>query len=396
MTLRPSGGWLTAALLVAALTVAGEAAAHSRRIAHGPTRPTFVSVAPPDGISPRLILRHRTDEGAAVEADPVTVTAVRTGQRFAEHLHGTPLLAAGLALRTELLLDAPTVCAASTQPAARYRLRDIANALRHTFSPGERIAVTLLEQGRKPERLGPTDRPGEVLAWLTANCSARPAPASLPAFDRDGFRRLRAEDKGGPAEAVVWLLVTAGTEARLSAADAPLLERAGVALLESFTPESQPPALAPSSSREPGTYQTDPIVNHLRRAGLRTLPPSGSSWAPLCGALTETGGSCLLGGLLAGANAMTVQRLLAEGQALFLTPISCLPGDETLRVSTETGAVTVAGSWLDTARCDRWQNPPVQAGSRAGIAGIIAAVLALAAGAWALRRRRRSARSSSV
>lgn len=390
MTRSTSVRWTTAVLFAVAIP-AGKAASHSRRVAHGPTVPSFVSVAPPDGVSPRLILRHRTDEGAAVEADPVTVSVVQSGQRLAEHLHGTPLLASGLALRTELVLDAPTVCAASTQPAARYRLRDIANALRHTFTPGERIAVSLVEAGREPVRLGPTDRPGEVLAWLTASCSARPATPAAPPFDRDGFRRLRAEDQGGPAEAVVWLLVTAGTDARLSAADAPLLAGTGVALLESFTPDSQPPPLAPSSSREPGTYQTDPIVNHLRSAGVRISPPSESSWAPLCGALAETSGRCLLGGLIAGANAMTVQRLLSEGQALFVTPISCLPKEEPVQISTEKGSVTALGGELTRARCDRWQSPSAQTAHFPVVAVVATVALLLFGAAWSLVRRRRAA-----
>jgi hypothetical protein len=90
-TLRPAS-WAAAALAAGSLA-ASTAEAHSRRIAHGPTSPSFVTVAPPDGVSPRLVLRHRTAEGAAIEADPVTISATATGQPFATHLHGPPLLA---------------------------------------------------------------------------------------------------------------------------------------------------------------------------------------------------------------------------------------------------------------------------------------------------------------
>ena len=65
--------WAGAAGLIVSLQGA-TAQAHSRRISHGPTRATFVGIAPPDSVSPRLIVRHRTDDGAAIEADPVTLT----------------------------------------------------------------------------------------------------------------------------------------------------------------------------------------------------------------------------------------------------------------------------------------------------------------------------------
>ncbi len=384
-----SAGWAAAAFAAGALA-ASTAEGHSRRIAHGPTSPSFVTVAPPDGVSPRLVLRHRTAEGAAIEADPVTISAAATGQPFAAHLHGPPLLASGLSLRTELVLDAPTICVASAEPAARYRLRDLANALRHTFAPGEQLALTLLEAGREPARLGPTDRPAEVLAWLTASCAARPATQRLPAFDRLGFKRLRDTTEAGPTEVVVWLLLTAGTLPRLEADDAPMLAGVGVGLLESFLPTEAAPALA--TERKPGSYQTDPLVEHLRKTGVRTSAAAGSSSGSFCDALSKSGGSCLFGGLVTGANAMVTQRLLAEGQALFVTPMSCLPDDAgEVRIATEAGAVTVAAKTLGNARCDRWQNPSATSseGAKAAVAAAALAVGAAGAG-WLWYRRRRA------
>lgn len=394
MKLPCSAGWAAAALVAGSLA-ASPAEGHSRRIAHGPTSPTFVTVAPPDGVSPRLVLRHRTAEGAAVEADPVTISAAATGQPFAAHLHGPPLLASGMSLRTELVLDAPTICVASTEPAARYRLRDLANALRHTFAPGEKLALTLLEAGREPVRLGPTDRPAEVLAWLTASCAARPATQRLPAFDRLGFKRLRDATEAAPSELVVWLLLTAGTVPRLEADDAPMLAGVGVGLLENFLPAEAAPALA--TERKPGGYQTDPVVEHLRKAGVRTTAAAGSGSGSFCDALAKSGGSCLFGGLLTGANAMVTQRLLAEGQALFVTPMSCLPDDAgEVRIATEAGAVTVSRHALSNARCDRWQNPSAATlgGAKAALA---AALAAIAAGVgWLLFRRRRAHGTSTA
>lgn len=373
------------------------AQAHSRRISYGPTIPAFAGVAPADGVSPRLILRHRTAEGAALEADPVTISDAATGRPFAEHLHGPPLLVSGLSLRTELVLDAPTICASSTSQAARYRLRDIANGLRHTFSPGERVAVTLLESGRQPVRLAPTDQPSDALAWLAASCAARPATSEVPAFDRDGFKRLRAAQPSSGNEVVIWLLVVAGAEARLLAGDAQLLADTGVGLLESFTPPPATATLTPAKERQPGTYQTDPIVAELKSIGVRTEPDTGSGWAPFCTALTTEGGSCLLGGLMSGANAMTTQRLLAEGQALFVTPMSCLPDPvEAVVIATVTGKVVVPAARLAGARCDSWQAPLQPTASTIPTAWMAAAGALLVAGAAALfLRRRRDAGAAS-
>ena len=386
----------SAAGLAVGLHVAS-AQAHSRRISYGPTTPSLAGVAPSDGVSPRLFLRHRTAEGAGLEADPVTISDAATGRPFAEHLHGTPLLASGLSLRTELVLDAPTVCAASTSQAARYRLRDIANGLRHTFSPGERVAVTLLESGREPVRLQPTDQPSDALAWLAASCAARPATSAVPPFDRHGFKQLRAAQPSSGTEAVIWLLVVAGAEARLFAGDAPLLADTGVGLLESFTPPPATATLTPAAERQPGTFQTDPIVAELKGIGVRTEPESGSGWSPFCTALATEGGSCLLGGLMAGANAMTTQRLLAEGQALFVTPMSCLPEQvESVAIATVTGKVVVPATRLAGARCVSWQAPLQATASTSPTAWMAAAVALLVAGAAALFLRRRRGAGASV
>lgn len=390
--------WAGAAGLVASLQ-GSTAQAHSRRISHGPTRPTFVGIAPPDGVSPRLIIRHRTDDGAAVEADPVTLTDPRTTARFAEHAHGGPLLQSGLSLRTELVIDAPAVCPASDLASARYRLRDLANALRHTFTPGERYAITLLEANRPADRLAPTDRPAEALAWLTAACGARSAVAAPAHYDAGAMRALMesVQKAAAPDETVVWLLLTAGAEARLSAADGALLPGVGVALLESFTPAQPAATLTPAAERQPGAYQTDPIVAQLKSTGIRTEPEAGSAWSPFCTALTGVGGSCLLGGVVSGANAMVSQRLLAEGQALFVTPTSCLPeGLGQLELATETGKVPVPAVGLTAAQCDRWQGP-VQPALQKPSTGWIAAVgaLLLAVAATLLLRRRQRATSSS-
>ena len=391
--------WAGAAGLVVSLQ-GGTAQAHSRRIEHGPTRPSFVGIAPPDGVSPRLIVRHRTDTGAAVEPDPVTLTDPRTAARFAEHAHGEPLLRSGLGLRTELVIDAAAVCPASDLAPSRYRLRDLANALRHTFTPGERYAITLLETGKPASRLEPTDRPSEALAWLTAQCGARPATAAPAPFDTRGMAELMetVQPTAGPNETLVWLLFTAGSEARLSAADGPLLAGVGVALLESFTPAQPAATLTPATERQPGAYQTDPIVAQLKSTGIRTEPEAGTAWSPFCAALTGVGGSCLLGGVVSGATAMVSQRLIAEGQALFVTPVSCLPeGLGQLELATETGKVVVPAARLTAAQCDRWQ-APVQPAAPKQWTGWLAAAAALVAGGAALlvRRRRRATASGEL
>lgn len=389
--------WATAAGLVVGLRGA-TAQAHSRRIEHGPTRPSFVGIAPPDGVSPRLIIRHRTDTGPAIEADPATLSDPRTGTRFAEHAHGEPLLRSGLGLRTELVIDAAAVCPSSDLAAARYRLRDLANALRHTFTPGERYAITLLETGKPAARLEPTDRPAEALAWLTAQCGARPATAAPAPFDARGMAALMetVQPTAAPNETLVWLLFTAGNEARLSAADGPLLAGVGVALLESFTLTEPPAKLTPKSERQPGTYQTDPIVAQLKSAGMRTEPEAGSAWAPFCTALAGAGGNCLLGGLVSGGNAVVSQRLIGEGQALFVTPTSCLPeGLGPLELATETGKVLIPAERLAAAQCDRWQLPVQPTPPNHWTGWIAAAGALLVAGAVALlvRRRRRAVAS---
>jgi hypothetical protein len=389
--------WATAAGLVVGLHGA-TAQAHSRRISHGPTRPSLVGIAPPDGVSPRLIIRHRTDTGPAIEADPATLTDPRTGARFAEHAHGEPLLRSGLGLRTELVIDAAAICPASELAAARYRLRDLANALRHTFTPGERYAITLLETGKPAARLEPTDRPAEALAWLSAQCAARPATTAPAPFDARGMAEFMetVQPTAAPNETLVWLLFTAGKEARLSAADGPLLAGVGVALLESFTLMEPPAKLTPASEREPGTYQTDPIVAQLKSAGMRTEPEAGSAWAPFCTSLAGAGGNCLLGGLVSGGNAVVSQRLIGEGQALFVTPMSCLPeGLGPLELATETGKVLIPAARLAAAQCDSWQAPVQPTAAKQSPAWIAAAATALVAGAVALflRRRRRGAAS---
>ena len=388
--------WATAAGLVVGLQGA-TVQAHSRRIEHGPTRPSFVGIAPPDGVSPRLIVRHRTDTGAAVEADPATLTDPRTGTRFAEHAHGEPLLRSGLGLRTELVIDAAAICPSSELAPSRYRLRDLANALRHTFTPGERYAITLLEAGRPASRLEPTDRPAEALAWLTAQCGARPATAAPAPFDARGMAAFMetVQPTAAPNETLVWLLFTAGKEARLSAADGPLLAGVGVALLESFTLTEPPATLTPKSERQPGTYQTDPIVAQLKSAGMRTEPEAGSAWAPVCTALGVAGGNCLLGALVSGGNAVVSQRLIGEGQALFVTPASCLPeGLGPLELATETGKVVIAAERLAAAQCDRWQLPVQPAATKPSTGWIAAAVAVLVAGAVALFLWRRRAAAS--
>lgn len=388
--------WAGTAGLIVSLQGA-TAQAHSRRISHGPTRATFVGIAPPDGVSPRLIVRHRTDDGAAVEADPVTLTDPQTTARFAEHVHGEPLLQSGLSLRTELVIDAPAVCPGSDLPAARYRLRDLANALRHTFTPGERYAITLLEDGRPAARLAPTDRPAEALAWITAQCGARPASAVAARYDAGAMKALMesVQTAAAPDETVVWLLFTAGAEARLSAADGALLAGVGVALLESFTPAQPAATLTPATERQPGAYQTDPIVAQLKSTGIRTEPEAGTAWSPFCAALTGVGGSCLLGGVVSGATAMVSQRLIAEGQALFVTPASCLPeGLGQLELATETGKVAVPAALLTAAQCDRWQAPVQPAAPKPSTGWIAAAGALLVAGAVALLVRRRRAAAS--
>jgi hypothetical protein len=392
--------WAGAAGLVVSLQGA-TAQAHSRRISHGPTRATFVGIAPPDGVSPRLIVRHRTETGAAIEDDPVTLTDPRTGTRFAEHAHGEPLLQSGLSLRTELVIDAPAVCPSSDLAAARYRLRDLANALRHTFTPGERYAITLLEAGRPTARLAPTDRPAEALAWLTAQCGARPAAAAPSPFDAPKMAEFMEtlQPAAAPDETVVWLLFTAGAEARLSAADGALLAGVGVALLESFTPAQPAATLTPATERQSGAYQTDPIVAQLKSTGMRTEPEADTAWSPFCAALTGVGGSCLLGGVVSGATAMVSQRLIAEGQALFVTPASCLPeGLGQLELATETGKVVVPAARLTAAQCDRWQ-APVQPAAPKPSTGWIAAVGALlfaVAATLLLRRRQRATASGEL
>lgn len=387
--------WASAAGLVVGLQ-GSTAQAHSRRIAHGPTRPSLVGIAPPDGVSPRLIVRHHTDTGAAVEADPATLTDPRTGARFAEHAHGDPLLRSGLGLRTELVIDAPAVCPSSDLAASRYRLRDLTNALRHTFTPGERYAITLLETGKPAARLEPTDRPAEALAWLTEQCGARPATAAPAPFDARGIAALMetVQPTAAPNETLVWLLFTAGKEARLSAADGPLLAGVGVALLESFTLKEPPATLTPKSERQPGTFQTDPIVAQLKSAGMRTEPEAGSAWAPFCTALAAAGGNCLLGGLVSGGNAVVSQRLIGEGKALFVTPLSCLPeGLGPLELATETGKVVIPAERLAAAQCDRWQLPVQPTGPKPSTGWIAAAGALLVAGASALFLRRRAAAS---
>ena len=388
--------WAGAAGLVVSLQ-GGTAQAHSRRIEHGPTRPSFVGIAPPDDVSPRLIVRHRTDTGAAVEPDPVTLTDPRTAARFAEHAHGEPLLRSGLGLRTELVIDAAAICPTSDLAAARYRLRDLANALRHTFTPGERYAITLLETGKPASRLEPTDRPAEALAWLTAQCGARPATTAPAPFDTRGMAELMetVQPTAGPNETLVWLLFTAGSEARLSAADGPLLAGVGVALLESFTLTEPPAKLTPASERQPGAYQTDPIVAQLKSAGVRTAPEAGSAWAPFCTALAAEGGNCLLGAMVSGGNAVVSQRLMGEGQALFVTPASCLPeGLELLELATETGKVLVPAARLTAAQCDSWQLPVQPAAPKQWTGWLAAAGALLVAGAAALLLRRRRATAS--
>ena len=388
--------WATAAGLVVGLQGA-TAQAHSRRIEHGPTRPSFVGIAPPDGVSPRLIIRHRTDTGPAIEADPATLSDPRTGARFAEHAHGEPLLRSGLGLRTELVIDAAAVCPSSDLAAARYRLRDLANALRHTFTPGERYAITLLETGKPAARLEPTDRPAEALAWLTAQCGARPATTATASFDARGMAALMemVQPTAGPNETLVWLLFTAGNEARLSAADGPLLAGVGVALLESFTLTEPPATLTPKSERQPGAYQTDPIVAQLKSAGVRTAPEAGSAWSPFCTALAGAGGNCLMGGLISGGNAVVSQRLMGEGQALFVTPASCLPeGLELLELATEAGKVLVPAARLTAAQCDSWQLPVQLAAPKQWTGWLAAAGALLVAGAAALLLRRRRAPAS--
>jgi hypothetical protein len=388
--------WATAAGLIVGLQGA-TAQAHSRRISHGPTRPSFVGIAPPDGVSPRLIVRHRTETGAAMEDDPVTLTDPRTGTRFADHAHGEPLLRSGLGLRTELVIDAAAICPSSALTPSRYRLRDLANALRHTFTPGERYAITLLEAGRPPSRLEPTDRPAEALAWLSAQCASRSASGAPAPFDAPVMAAFMetVQPTAAPNETLVWLLFTAGKEARLSAADGPLLAGVGVALLESFELTEPPAKLTPASERQPGADQTDPIVAQLKSAGMRTEPEAGSAWAPFCTALAGAGGNCLLGAMVSGGNAVVSQRLIGEGQALFVTPASCLPeGTGPLELATETGKVVIPAANLAAAQCDRWQLPSQPAAAKASPGWIAAAVAGLVAGAAALLLRRRRAAAS--
>ena len=387
-----------AALFAASAMEPSLAAAHSRRIAHGPTRAELVGVAPPDGVSPRLILRHRTESGAAVEADPVTLQQAGETAALAEHAHGTPILAAGLSIRTELVLDGPAVCAVPKLPQSRYRLRDLANALRHTYTPGERVAVTLLTAGATPARVGPVDDATGLVDWLTTACAAAPPPATP--FDADGWRDLKAREDAmvAPNETVVWLLVTAGTAPRLAADDAPRFAEISVALLESFAPETPPAQLSDSATREPGTYQTDPIVERLRSHGVRRDPPAGSGWSPFCEALGRNGGNCLLGAAMSGANAMTMQRLLSEAQALFVTPVSCLPERSgAITLATPTASSTLPAASLRSARCGSWMRPEEDDQGRlrpwmavTALAAVLAAML------WLRRRRATPTRQSGV
>ena len=161
----------------------------------------------------------------------------------------------------------------------------------------------------------------------------------------------------------------------------------GVALLESFALETPAARMTDPTARKPGTYQTDPIVDRLRKEGLRREPPAGSGWAPFCDALRKQGGSCLLGARLSGANAMTMQRLLGEAQSLFVTPVSCLPaGGGTVVLSTPTASSEVPADALLDAQCDRWMMPGRKASAN-GLPLLAAAGAAILAGLFVLRRR---------
>jgi LPXTG-motif cell wall-anchored protein len=133
-------------------------------------------------------------------------------------------------------------------------------------------------------------------------------------------------------------------------------------------------------------------VAQLKSTGIRTEPEAGTAWSPFCAALTGVGGSCLLGGVVSGATAMVSQRLIAEGQALFVTPASCLPeGLGQLELATETGKVAVPAALLTAAQCDRWQAPVQPAAPKPSTGWIAAAGALLVAGAVALFVRRRRA-----
>lgn len=409
--------------------------AHSQRLYHGPTTPTLVDAGPADAVGPRLLVRHRMERGGALSADPTRVTVAQTGQAIATHAHATPLVTSGLHTRVVVVVDTGALLAPGVVPDARYRLRDLGNALRQNFAPGERFTVAVPDPGGSWRLLPDTDSATAAADFIRAAGApgSGVAPSLLPA-PVPGL--IAATDGEVPA----MLLVTTGSAvpdtARLRAwVEAARTARVALWVLAAgaFDETNAPPpagaggsgdaaagsdgsgvvGLASPDSRQPGAFATDPIVRALHRHSVRATDEVLPAWAPLCREVAATGGRCVASGQRQGAFAIAAQRAVGEAQAVFVLPVSCVepaPEPLVLVVETETGRDEREVASPERLRCATWQQARAGSGDPAEVdgpgaahhggraaerpgwaVGVAAAALLLAGlfATWVVRRRRR-------